>query len=126
MDDMDFPIALMKGARPCVKYPIANYVFYNALSPSIHSFHIALSYVSTPNSLSEVLSQSKWKEAMEEEMWVLEKNITWNIVDLPRDKELIRCKWVFAVKMKLDCSVDRCKAILVVKGYTQTYKVDYQ
>lgn len=38
VDDIDLPIALKKGVRSCVKYPIVNYVSYNALSPSTHSF----------------------------------------------------------------------------------------
>lgn len=29
VNDMDLPIALRKGARSCVRYPIANYVSYN-------------------------------------------------------------------------------------------------
>lgn len=74
LDDTDLPIALRKGARSYVQYPIANYVSYSALSPSTCSFFIELSFVSTPNSLFEVLSQPKWKEAIEEEMWTLEKN----------------------------------------------------
>ena len=36
------------------------------------------------------------------------------------------CKWVFAVKFKSDGSLERYKASLVAKGYTQTYGVDYQ
>lgn len=65
VDDMDLLIALRKGARSCVKYPIANSVPYNVSSPSTHSFFIALSSISTSNSMSKALSQSKWKGAME-------------------------------------------------------------
>ena len=37
----------------------------------------------------------------------------------------IRCKWVFKIKLKLDGSIERYKAILVTKGYTQTEGVDF-
>lgn len=123
---MDFPIALRKGTHFCVKYPIVNYVSYNALSLSTRSFSIALSFVYTPNSVFEALSQPKWKETVEEEMWTLEKNNNWDIVDLPTNTEPIGCKQVFTVKLKPDGSVDLYKARLAVKGYAQTNGVNYQ
>lgn len=63
---------------------------------------------------------------MEEEMKVLEGNKTWKLVDLPKGKKLMSCKWVFAVKYKSDGIIERYKAGLVAKGYTQTFGVDYQ
>ena len=35
------------------------------------------------------------------------------------------CKWIFIVKYKSDGSLERYKARLVAKEYTQTYSVDY-
>ena len=37
----------------------------------------------------------------------------------------MRCKWVYTVKYKADGSLERYKAKLVAKRYTQTYGVDY-
>ena len=59
-------------------------------------------------------------------MDALQKNETWELVDLPNGKKLVGCKWVFAVKFKGDDSLERYKARQVAKGYTQTYGVDYQ
>lgn len=59
-------------------------------------------------------------------MRAFEKNYIWDIVDLPRNKEPVGCKWVFTVKLKHDGSVERYKARLIAKRYTQTYGVDYQ
>lgn len=39
---------------------------------------------------------------MIEEMNALEKNSTWELVDLPREHTTVGCKWVFTVKLKLD------------------------
>ena len=59
-------------------------------------------------------------------MDALQKNETWELVDLPSGKKLVGCKWVFAVKFKGDDSLKKYKARMVAKGYTQTYGVDYQ
>lgn len=95
------------------------------LSPSTRYVALALSSIVIPHSVSEAQSQPKWKAAMEEEMQALEKNGTLDIVDVPIDKDPVRCKWVFTVKLRPDGSVDRYKVRLVAKGYTQTYGVDY-
>ena len=44
---------------------------------------------------------------------------------LPIGKKFIGCRWVFVVKFNLDGSVARLKVRLIVKGYAQTYGVDY-
>lgn len=63
---------------------------------------------------------------MNEEMGALEKHQTWEIVNMPLDKKPIGCKWLHSLKYKFDGTLDRYKARLVVKGYTQTYGVDYE
>ena len=53
-----------------------------------------------------------------EEIRALEKNRTWEVMTLPREKKPVGCKWVFIVKYKADDIVERYKAHLVVKGFT--------
>lgn len=53
-----------------------------------------------------------------EEMNALRKKGTWKIVDLPRDKKIVRCKCVFSIKFKTDGSLERYKVGLVAKGFT--------
>ncbi|KAI5339394.1 hypothetical protein L3X38_018666 [Prunus dulcis] len=49
------------------------------------------------------------------EMEVLQKNNTWDIVNLPKGTKLVECRWVFTVKYNANGTVDRYKRRLVVK-----------
>ena len=109
-----------------VVYPISNFVSYHRLSPSHLAFALQISFVPIPSHFQEALEDPNWKSAMVEEMKALEKNSTWELVELPRDKKTVGCKWVFTVKYKSDGAIERYKARLVAKGYTQTYGIDYQ
>ena len=62
---------------------------------------------------------------MIEEMDAFTSNGTSDLVRLPAGKKVIGCRWVFTVKVNPDGSITRLKAHLVVKGYAQTYGVDY-
>ncbi|CAL2268732.1 unnamed protein product [Prunus armeniaca] len=127
--DNELPIALRRPLRSCpskYKYPISNFMSSHRLSPCLKSFAYQLSSVSVPQTLQDALDNPRWKEAMDEELRALRKNSTWELVELPRGKKVVGCKWVFTIKHKADGSVDRYKARLVAKGYTQTYGIDYQ
>ena len=50
----------------------------------------------------------------------------WDLVELPHGKNAVGCKWVFTIKLKANGSIDRDKAKLVAKGFTQTYGIDFQ
>lgn len=51
---------------------------------------------------------------------------TWHLVRPPKGKNIIDYKWVYKVKRKVDGTIDRYKARLVVKGYKQRYAIDYE
>nr|GEV31849.1 zinc finger, CCHC-type [Tanacetum cinerariifolium] len=53
------------------------------------------------------------------ELEALEANNTWTIIELPLNKIPISCKWVYRVKCKANGTIDRYKARLVAKRYTQ-------
>ena len=63
---------------------------------------------------------------MLEEMKSIEKNGTWEMVELPEDKNAIGLKWVFKTKFAVDGSLQKNKARLVVKGYAQQYGIDFE
>ena len=48
------------------------------------------------------------------------------MVDLPKGKKPVGYRWVYTLKYKSDGTLDRYKARLAARGYTQTYGIDYQ
>ena len=81
-----------------------------------------------PRTYEEAMSSidaSFWQDAIKSEIDSLLTNQTWEVVDLPRGNNPIGCKWIFKKKLKTDGSIERFKARLVIKGYTQKYGVDY-
>ena len=62
---------------------------------------------------------------MNEELAMIEKNQTWELVERPEDRKVIGVKWVFRTKLNSDGSVHKYKARLVVKGYAQVWGVDF-
>ena len=62
---------------------------------------------------------------MNEENHSLRANDSWDIVPLPKGSKLVRCKWVYITKYASDGSVERHKACLVAKGFSQVEGFDY-
>ncbi|CAB0020139.1 unnamed protein product [Nesidiocoris tenuis] len=71
-------------------------------------------------------NRTEWEEAMKSEMDSLAANKTWIMAKLPPGKKALRCRWVFRVKTNPDGSVDRYKARLVIKGFSQKKGIDYE
>lgn len=78
-----------------------------------------------PNSVKDALASSNWTLTMKEEYDALLRNGTWNLVNKPIDRNIIRGKWVFKIKKKADGSIERYKARLTAKGYNQILGFDF-
>jgi hypothetical protein len=66
-----------------------------------------------------------WKKAMDEEMTALDKNEAWDLVELLIGRNPIGRKWVFKKKLNAEGKVDKYKARLVTKGYSQVEGIDF-
>lgn len=58
------------------------HVCYDSLSHKFRAFCTSFSYVFISCSVSQVESQTQLRRAMEDETQVLEKNKTWDVLDL--------------------------------------------
>ena len=73
----------------------------------------------------DCVDNAKWKMEMKEEMDCLEKNKILELVEVPKDRKNVGCKWVFKLKKGVDGKVERYKAIFVAKWYSQMEGIDY-
>jgi hypothetical protein len=62
---------------------------------------------------------------IDDQLRSVEANHTWEIIDKPKDVNLISTKWVFKIKMLPNGLIDKYKARLCVRGFSQEYGVDY-
>nr|GEV23585.1 Ty1-copia retrotransposon protein [Tanacetum cinerariifolium] len=61
----------------------------------------------------------RWGEAIKSEKDSILQNYTWELVDLPYGCKPLGYKWIFKKKMKVDGTIDKYKARLVIKGFRQ-------
>lgn len=76
---------------------------------------MAIGLITYQDAAEQVVRQ----DAMKEELNAIEKNDTWELVKLLQGKKAIGLKWIFRTKFCVDGSIQKHKARLVVKRYTQ-------
>ncbi|XP_015168473.1 uncharacterized mitochondrial protein AtMg00820-like [Solanum tuberosum] len=82
--------------------------------------------VREPNTTKEALRSPQWLATMHEEIDVLHTNKTWVLVPKSPGINLVGSKWVFKTKLKDDGTVDRYKARLVARGFSQFEEIDFE
>ena len=104
-------------------------VFYENQKSTIknNQTHIVINNINKNCSMNAIESgeRDSWIIAMTEELNSLKERETWVLVDQPKDKKIIDCKWVFTRKLDGNGNINRYKARLVAKGFTQTKNIDY-
>ncbi|GKA94679.1 zinc finger, CCHC-type containing protein, partial [Tanacetum coccineum] len=61
-----------------------------------------------------------WKEAINDEMDSIMGNNTWVLADLPPSCKPLGCKWIFKRKLKVDRTIEKFKARLVIQMDVKT------
>jgi hypothetical protein len=81
-----------------------------------------------PTSFEEAMRSahsSKWLEAIKDEMRSMSANKVWDLERIPNGAKIVGSKWVYKMKCDSKGNVERFKARLVVKGFTQREGMDY-
>eukprot|EP00253_Pinus_taeda_P010978 PITA_10978 len=98
-------------------------------SPSALCSNFALSVTDDdPRTVKEAVDSEDGKlskEAMVDEMESLHKNEAWDLVELPARRKPIGSKWVFEKKKNEEGKVEKYKARVVAKGYSQVSGIDF-
>ncbi|GJT64243.1 putative RNA-directed DNA polymerase [Tanacetum coccineum] len=68
---------------------------------------------------------TQWLEAMNDELKSMQINVVWELAELPNGVKPVGCKWVYKRKLDQKGNIERFKARLVTKGYTQKKWIDY-
>nr|GEY40298.1 zinc finger, CCHC-type [Tanacetum cinerariifolium] len=63
--------------------------------------------------------------SIDDEIGFIMENNTWVLSDLLPGCNPLRCKWIFKRKMKVDGTIDKFKARLVIQGFRQKEWIDY-
>jgi len=63
---------------------------------------------------------------MKDEIDLMARNKVQELVDLPPQRKSIGNKWVFKIKHRENGSIDKFKAHLVAKVFTQIESIDYE
>jgi len=81
-----------------------------------------------PTSFEEAMKSnhsSKWLKAMEDEMESMSTNEVWDLEPIPKGAKTVGCKWVYKTKYDSQGNIERHKARLVAKHFTQREGIDY-
>ncbi|PRQ34018.1 putative RNA-directed DNA polymerase [Rosa chinensis] len=120
------PARLQEYETYTPRYPLAQ-VAHSTNSSSPHrAFLIKISKEGEPRNFEEANQSLVWKEAMHDELKALDDNRTWSIVKLPKRQKIVGARWIYKIKFNSDDSIERHKARLVARGFTQTFGVDYK
>uniref|UniRef100_A0A2N9F0V1 Integrase catalytic domain-containing protein n=1 Tax=Fagus sylvatica TaxID=28930 RepID=A0A2N9F0V1_FAGSY len=93
---------------------------------SDYHYYFVLATFHEPHTYREASTNPFWQQAMADELDALHKTHTWDMTTLPPGKSAVGCKWVYKIKTRADGSVERYKARLVARGFTQEYGIDYE
>ena len=99
---------------------------YDKLSEKHRHFSLCISFIEEPTTFHEAIKKKEWRLAIQQELDALERNKTWTIAELPPNKKAISSKWIFKLKYNADGSIERHKARLVARGFSQIQGLDYK
>ena len=98
---------------------------YEVGTPNSFSTFALFSQIDDPLTFEGVIEEEIWEQAMDEEIECIEKNQTWELVDVPKGKDVDSVKWIYKTKQDANGNVHKHKARMVVRGFTQQPNIDF-
>ncbi|GJV81324.1 ribonuclease H-like domain-containing protein [Tanacetum coccineum] len=108
-----------------LKYGIEKHVNYSKLNTANYCFATTLNKSVEPTTYYDAVKDVRWVEAMNNEIEALIRNNTWTLTDLPIGRKTIDNKWLYKIKYKASGQVDKYKARVVAKGFSQREGIDF-
>ena len=71
---------------------------YETVTLNSFSLFALFSQIDDPLTFQEVVEEEVWAQAMDEKIECIEKNQTWELVDVPKYKYVISVKWIYKRK----------------------------
>ncbi|KAG7588726.1 Integrase catalytic core [Arabidopsis suecica] len=109
-----------------VAHPIQATCSIDLLPEEHKAFISKLDVEFVPQRYEEAKGIKEWDNAVDDEVQAMLRNHTWDEEELPHGKRCVSSKWVFTIKYKSNGDIERYKARLVARGFTQTYGDDYR
>ena len=67
----------------------------------------------------------RWEDTIRIKLATLNAVGTWTIAKHPMNTNVVGSKWVLSIKKNSAGKIEKCKACLVVCGFTQIHSIDY-
>jgi len=125
LEEITVPARPKRNRKPPLRLTDCEINSDNAVNDEGDLTHFALLADVEPINYKEATKIDVWKRAMVEELQSIERNQTWELVNLLDKKKKIDVKWVFKVKFNADGQVYKHKAILVARAFLQKQGIDY-
>jgi hypothetical protein len=78
---------------------------YDNIASKYKTFISMVSKEVESQTFSEAIKNPIWQKAKQEELDAL-KNNTWDIIKLPQNKILVRCRWIYKIKYNSDGTIE--------------------
>ena len=80
---------------------------------------------SEPTTYEEASRHQVWKDSITNEFQSIMKNDVWEVVSRPQGKSVVTSKWIFNIKHEQYSSMEKHKARIVARGFSQKEGIDY-
>jgi hypothetical protein len=78
-----------------------------------------------PTCFEEAIQKQEWTNAMTDEYQSIIKNDVWEIVPIPKSKDVVSSKWLLKIKHVVDGSIEKYKERFVARVFSQKEGIEF-